>query len=218
MRYVFTIKPKMSGMRVILLIFFIFVAIISLNDATAIEYQDKDHTFKEILYDQGIVFSAHTTGYILTQYETIRTEGSFDNYEDNFFKFQFDGDNVNWNYFGHTYTGAQVYLYYRARSYSKAKSLLYSFLSSLWFELFIETYTEKPSIQDTLNTPIFGAGLGYFIEDYSVELINSGNKYKNYLGRILNPFSLLVDNKDISFFTIGEPNGTYFVSLRYSYD
>ncbi len=53
MRYVFTIKPKMSGMRVILLIFFIFVAIISLNDATAIEYQDKDHTFKEILYESN---------------------------------------------------------------------------------------------------------------------------------------------------------------------
>tara|TARA_Y100000768_G_scaffold388943_1_gene389025 strand:+ start:2091 stop:2600 length:510 start_codon:yes stop_codon:yes gene_type:complete len=147
------------------------------------------------MLDQGIVFSGHTLGYLLTQKGTIEKEGSWANYKDNFGHFTVDNDNTTWNLLGHTYTGSQVYLYYRARGYVEQKALFYSFLSSFYFETLIETYTERPSFQDTFNTPFFGSTLGYVFERVSVNFINSDNSFKYYLGRLINPFSYLVDGE-----------------------
>lgn len=184
----------------------------------AIVYNDYKHTNSEILQDQAIVFSGHTLGYLLTQRETIQKEGSLDNYKNNFLQFRFDNDNTNWNIFGHTYTGAQVYLYYRARGYNRNKSFLLSFLSSLWFEVFIENYTEKPSIQDTFNTPILGSSLGYFFEGASKSLINSSNPLLKILGRAINPMSFFIDERKISVIPVVEGNDHYALQVRYFYD
>lgn len=156
-------------------------------------YADRDHSKTEIFLDQALMFSFHTIGYIATQGGVIEEEGSMENYKKHFFEFHFDPDNKAWNYVGHPLTGSQVYLFYRAKGYRKIDSFYLSFLSSLYFEVFIETYTERPSIQDTFHTPILGSALGYFFENASLRLIGSESIYARFLGRVINPFSLFFD-------------------------
>lgn len=199
------------------LCFILFICLI--QSANAFEYKDYDHDFADKAKDQLIVFSGHLVGYLITQRDVIEEEGSFQKMERNLFDFHFDNDNVNWNYAGHIYTGSQVYLYYRARGYSQHESFYLSFLSSLWFELFIETYTERPSIQDMFNTPIYGSTLGFAIEKISTSLSKSDNSFNRGLAVIMNPFSLLIkDNKDISFFHYTEGKGDYQFRLVFNYD
>lgn len=165
----------------------------------ALEYINRSHSYGEVAIDQAIVFAGHTLGYIATQSETIREEGSWKDYNDRFLTFKFDNDNTNWNFIGHTYTGSQVYLFYRARGYAESKAFFYSFLSSLYFETIIENYTEHASFQDTFNTPFFGSSLGYVIERVSVGLINSDSSFAQGVGRLMNPFSYLVKGEGIVF-------------------
>ena len=198
--------------------FLLFV--LAFNAAQAkLKYINKTHTFTDVLTDQALVFSGHTIGYIATQWNTIKEEGSSESYKDNFGRFRFDADNTAWNFAGHTFTGAQVYLFYRARGYRQNRALYLSFLSSLWFEIFIENYTERPSFQDIFNTPIFGSTLGYVIEKGSVEMINSKSKWKRFLGRALNPFSFLVEEEDeVSFSPLFNKSGVFGAQVSISYD
>lgn len=187
--------------------------------AQELKYINRNHTFDEVVTDQALVFGGHTAGYVLTQWDTIRAEGSAEAYRENFGRFRFDNDNTAWNFVGHTYTGAQVYLYYRARGYKQNSSLYLSFLSSLWFEVFIENYTERPSFQDVFNTPIFGSALGFVMEKGTVEMINSESKWKRAMGRILNPFSYLVDDdEEVSFLPIIGNGGLLGAQLSFYYD
>jgi hypothetical protein len=182
------------------------------------DYTDRDHTKSEVFIDQSIVFSGHLSGYLLTQGDAIDKEGSWSKYNDHFLDFKFDNDNTNWNYFGHTYTGSQVYLFYRARGYTKSRSFALSFLSSLWFEAFIENYTEQPSVQDTFNTPVFGTALGYVSEKVSVYFLNSESIYIRALGRIINPFSFLVEQKNVAFVPIYRDPTNYSLMVSFNYD
>lgn len=91
-------------------------------------------------------------------------------------------------------------------------------MSSLWFELFIETYTERPSIQDTFNTPIYGTALGYLTEKVSTKLLNSNNVIGVTLGRVLNPFSLFIDDKEIVFQPQFYGKDNYQFNLVFYYD
>lgn len=197
--------------------YLIFIFIFSTN-SYSLTYQNREHSFNEIIADQGIVFTGHLVGYFATQWQTIKDEGSFEKYQDNFLQFNFDSDNIGWNYIGHPYTGSQVYLYYRARGYEESESLYLSFLSSLWFEILIETYTEKPSLQDTFNTPLFGSALGYLFEKTSVYLINQESSVARFLGRAMNPFSFLVDDNLVSFMPYFKGKDDYMISLSYRYD
>lgn len=184
----------------------------------ALEYKNRNHTLSETLIDQGIVFTGHTLGYLATQSTKIKNDGSFKKYENNFLKFRFDGDNTTWNFIGHTYTGSQVYLYYRARGYNENKAFYLSFLSSLWFEVFIETYTEKPSFQDTFNTPFFGSILGHYMEKASVSLINTDNTFYKIIGRILNPFSLIKEDNNMALVPSFRDKDNYKITWTYYYD
>jgi len=197
--------------------FIILIGFLIFN-AKALEYNNKNLEFNESLFDQSIVFAGHTAGYLLTQSETIRKEGSFETYKKNFLSFRFDNDNTTWNFFGHTYTGSQVYLYYRARGYNQNKAFYLSFLSSLWFEVLIENYTEKPSFQDAFNTPFFGSILGHYMETASVHLINSDNMFYRGLGRVLNPFSYLVDENKMVFIPSFKSKDDFKITWTYFYD
>lgn len=73
-----------------------------------------------------------------------------------------------------------------------------TFISSLLFEYTVEIYSEPASIQDLYQTPVFGTALGYGIELLSVELLNSDSKFANFMGRVINPLSYLVDTRSIS--------------------
>lgn len=165
------------------------------NFVYSLEYINRSHDLGEVALDQGVVFIGHTLGYLATQPDTVREEGSWEGYNKRFLTFKFDNDNTTWNFLGHTYTGSQVYLYYRARGYVESKAFFYSFLSSLYFEAIIENYTENGSFQDTFNTPFFGSSLGYVIERVSVNLIKSDSAFMRGLGRVINPFSYLVEGK-----------------------
>ncbi len=200
------------------LLFLTFLFLCGEAQSSYFDYTDKDHSVRQVIVDQGIVFSGHLTGYLLTQNKTIEQEGSWKKYNEHFLDFKFDNDNTNWNYFGHTYTGSQVYLYYRARGYSRSRAFAFSFLSSLWFEAFIETYTEQPSVQDTFNTPVFGTAAGFIAEKVSVYFLNSESVYVRALGRIINPFSFLVERKNVAFVPVYKDPENYSFMVSFNYD
>lgn len=189
----------------------------SLN-SQALEYNNRYRDTTDIIFDQMIVFGGHALGYWATQRDTISNEGSFEKWQDNFLQFRFDSDNTTWNYFGHTITGSQVYLYYRARGHDQNEAFYLSFLSSLWFEVFIETYTEKPSFQDTFNTPIFGSVLGHYLEKASVYLVNSDNSFYYYLGRAINPLSYLVEENKMALIPMYKSKDNFSLTWTYFYD
>jgi len=166
--------------------------------ALGFEYKDRDHNLRETAYRQGQVFVFHSVGYIVSQSDTIKEDGSWEGYKRRFLDFQYDPDNSVWNLLGHPLTGAQVFLFYRAHGYTREKSFFLGALSSLYFETLIESYTERPSAQDTFNTPIFGAILGTGLEKVSVELLNSESGFKRVIGRIINPFSFLKAHEDFN--------------------
>ena len=65
--------------------YLILFLLVPCTNGFAFEYKDYEHTFKEKLIDQSIVFGGHLTGYLLTQQKTIKKEGSFENMERNIF-------------------------------------------------------------------------------------------------------------------------------------
>lgn len=72
-----------------------------------------------------------------------------------------DNDNPFINYLGHPYVGAIYYVRARHEHYSGPTALFYSFcMSTFVFEYGVEAFFEKPSYQDLITTPVFGAILG----------------------------------------------------------
>ena len=72
-----------------------------------------------------------------------------------------DDDNPFINYIGHPYVGAAYYVRARHEDYSAPAALSYSFfMSTFVYEYGVEAFFEKPSYQDIIITPIFGAILG----------------------------------------------------------
>jgi hypothetical protein len=205
--------------HLILVIIFIFSGFCISKNIFALEYKDQQFNLKTKVYHQSLMFSFLAGGYYVTQSEKIREAGSVKGFKDRFLEFRFDKDNSTWNLIGHPLTGSQVYLYYRALGYDSSSSLLMSFSSSLAFEVLIETYTERPSIQDTFQTPLIGAALGKGIEILSLKLINSTSGWKHFIGRVINPFSYLADYKIIPSFAFGtNKNKKILIALSYPYE
>lgn len=153
-------------------------------------YKDREHTKQEVINDLGFVFGISIVAYPLTQWDTVRNEGSWEQYRKNFGRIVFDRDEPFWNYMVHPYTGSQMFLYYRARSYSYSDSLALTFVSSTIFEFFIEVYTEPASVQDLYQTPVLGAVMGYGFEKLSMELLNNGGTISKFFGHLINPMTL----------------------------
>ena len=72
----------------------------------------------------------------------------------------FDKDPWTVNYLGHPYFGAQFYLSQRNYGESPLYSFLFSTFMSTAFEYFIESWSEQPSINDLIVTPVVGSILG----------------------------------------------------------
>jgi hypothetical protein len=154
------------------------------------EYVDRKHTSKEIAGHLGAMYGITWAIYPLSQWDTFKNDGSWENYKSNFGQIVFDKDEAIWNWVIHPFSGSQLFLFYRANGFSRISSLTMSFISSALFEFTVEIYTEPASIQDLYQTPIFGALLGIGIEKVSLSLLNSEYKLANYLGHILNPSTL----------------------------
>lgn len=72
-----------------------------------------------------------------------------------------DKDDIFLNYVTHPYAGAIYYMGARSVGANATNSFLYSFLLSTFFwEYGLEAFAERPSIQDLIVTPVFGALLG----------------------------------------------------------
>ncbi|MCD7971228.1 MAG: DUF3943 domain-containing protein [Candidatus Azobacteroides sp.] len=72
-----------------------------------------------------------------------------------------DNDDFFLNYVTHPYCGALYYMGACSAGASAPYSFLYSFLLSTFFwEYGIEAFTEVPSVQDLIVTPVFGSLLG----------------------------------------------------------
>ncbi|MEN0057212.1 MAG: DUF3943 domain-containing protein [Bdellovibrio sp.] len=146
------------------------------------------------------VYATQWTVYLITQEKTIQEHGSWDHFFEYPLHPEFDKDSFDYNLFKHAWAGQYYYLFYRARGYSESEAFLWTFLSSLAFEFAIETYTEKPSIQDIYQTPIFGTLVGMGFERWSLALRSQDSSVAHFFGYLLNPFALFV--KDSSFVMI----------------
>lgn len=72
-----------------------------------------------------------------------------------------DKDDLYLNYVAHPYVGAIYYMGARSAGVNAPYSFLYSFaLSTFFWEYGIESFAERPSIQDLIITPTLGAILG----------------------------------------------------------
>ena len=72
-----------------------------------------------------------------------------------------DQDDHWLNYIMHPYFGGVYYTAARHSGFNEWESFLYSAtLSTFFWEYGVEAFAERPSIQDIIVTPIFGAGVG----------------------------------------------------------
>ncbi|EQC46015.1 PF13084 domain protein [Bacteriovorax sp. Seq25_V] len=154
-------------------------------------YVDRSHTREENINNIAGVYGVTWLLYPLTQFSTVRENGSLAKYRKNFGKVVFDQDEPFWNWFVHPISGSQLFLFYRARGYSRSEALTMSFISSSLFEFTVEIYTEPASVQDLYQTPVLGAVLGLGIEKLSLYLLNTGNLLGKIIGHAINPSTLL---------------------------
>ena len=149
-----------------------------------------DISLTEKLATLGIVYGVQWSYYLIFQWDTIQSHGSFKNWYSNMYQPHFDRDSYNYNLILHTLAGNYYYLFFRSRGHTKVNSVLWAALSQLLFEFTIEVITEPPSWQDMYQTPIFGSILGMGMEFLSAELLSTDSRAAHVLGYILNPFAM----------------------------
>jgi len=75
-----------------------------------------------------------------------------------------DDDHWAVNYVLHPYWGAGYYIRGRERGFSKRDSFWVAVVFSSIYEFGIESFMEKPSIQDLIVTPVVGTAIGVYFE------------------------------------------------------
>ena len=121
--------------------------------------------------DTGILFASQVVaaGIIYTMPESFsnwtadQKRNSFKKYARNVSDPVMDKDKFYINYVLHPYWGATYYIRGRERGLDAVSSFIYSALISAMYEFGVECFSEKPSIQDLIVTPIGGAFLGAFV-------------------------------------------------------
>jgi hypothetical protein len=73
---------------------------------------------------------------------------------------QSDDDAWYWNYAGHPLWGSEVYLRARAQECTPLGSFLFGVTASLVWEFLLESWSQQPSTQDLIITPVAGGLLG----------------------------------------------------------
>ncbi len=86
-----------------------------------------------------------------------------------------DSDDLFLNYVTHPYAGAIYYMGARSAGVNAVGSFWYSFaLSTFFWEYGIESFAERPSIQDLIVTPVAGAVLGEWFYISKRNIIENG--------------------------------------------
>lgn len=103
-----------------------------------------------------------------------------------------DKDRAAVNYLGHPYFGMNFYLSQRNYGESPLYSFLFATLTSTCFEYFIESWSERPSIQDLLITPIVGSILGELVFRATQEMRKDGlTTSEKVILTVINPLYVL---------------------------
>ncbi len=121
--------------------------------------------------DTSILFASQVVaaGIIYTMPESFsnwtaeQKKNSFKKYARNVSDPVMDEDKFYINYVLHPYWGATYYIRGRERGLDAVSSFIYSALISAMYEFGVESFAEKPSIQDLIVTPVGGAFLGAFV-------------------------------------------------------
>ena len=151
---------------------------------------------RELGMNFGVVYATQWAVYLVTQEETIREHGSWDNFFSYPLRPDFDKDSFDYNILKHALSGNYYYLFYRSRGYSEVESFAWTFMSSLAFEFAVETYTERPSYQDIYQTPIYGTLVGMGAERIGNYFFSSDSKFVRGFGYLFNPFELIKVKKE----------------------
>ena len=118
-----------------------------------------------LAYPAAYAFTYQMIGYgWLTHLDRKKTNfnaSSFDNFLDGFRDGPaFDDDEWQWNYVAHPLWGSETYLRARAQGFNEIHSFLFSAGASFVWEFGIESWSQRPSIQDLIITPVAGMLLG----------------------------------------------------------
>lgn len=152
------------------------------------EVTPRSHSLGETMIYVGSFYILSGVGYYLTNQDEIHYNGNIKLYVQNLGTVtNFDNDRPSANWMTHVYFGNLAYLSFRARSYTKADAFLLTALQSALFEFTVENIQEPASLEDLINTPLFGAILGQSLEWASLPLLNSDLWILRTLGHILNP-------------------------------
>lgn len=124
-----------------------------------------------VLRDTGVVFGSQifAGGIIYLLPESVsgwskeEKRNAFDNYDENVRELVVDKDKFYINYILHPYWGAAYYIRARERGVDKDGAALYSTLMSAMWEFGVESFFEKPSIQDLIVTPAAGSLIGIYL-------------------------------------------------------
>ena len=103
-----------------------------------------------------------------------------------------DKDKDAVNYLGHPYFGMAYYLSQRNYGESPLYSFLFSAFTSTCFEYFIESWSERPSVQDLIITPIVGSILGELVFRATQEMRKDGlTTGEKVILTVINPMYVL---------------------------
>jgi hypothetical protein len=103
-----------------------------------------------------------------------------------------DDDPFMVNYIQHPLGGAIYYNGVRSQGASPLQSFLFSFAESTFFEYFIESVAERPSIQDLIITPIAGSLVGEFQNQATLLMKKNGFNFVEKIAVfIINPMYVI---------------------------
>lgn len=105
---------------------------------------------------------------------------------------KWDSDPIFVNYVQHPLAGAIYYNGVRSQAATPFQSFLFSFAESTFFEYFIESVAERPSLQDLIITPIAGCLIGELQYQSTLLLKKNGlNFVEKIIVFIINPMYVI---------------------------
>ena len=111
--------------------------------------------------------------------DEINWEGGSGKWRKNVTSWHWDSDDDWINYIGHPYFGSSYHIYARHYGYSRLESFLFSFAASASYEIALEAWAERVSIQDMIFTPLLGWGLAEMLLPLEHTIKQNGNKVFN---------------------------------------
>ena len=145
-------------------------------------WRDTGFLFGSQIVAAGIIYMMPES---VSNWSSEQKKNSFKKYSENVVNPGIDIDKFYINYLLHPYWGATYYIRARDRGLDKVPSLVYSTLISAMYEFGVESFFEKPSIQDLIVTPVIGSFFGAFVFEPWREAIKSKQVLRWYDHAIL---------------------------------